>query len=318
MKPALIYTVFGLPGVLATAVIYATLYGSPLTSGYGNLALMFSWQHIPQNAARYLTWFADSQGRLALVGVAALLLPIRVLWPWVSNRRAVWMISGFLALLLLQYLAYRVFEDWSFLRFLLTGWPFVMLGVAAVALALARPQRPLTSLLASAIVVGLGIQGLQHARTSGIFGIWHGHRQSVEIAHVLSKDLPAASVIYSIQHSGTLRYYGGLTTLYVDFLAPDWLDRSVAWLHTRGISAYLLLEDAEVDIFKKRFTGQSIADTLDTRLALLYGPTTRLYDLNGPLHPTPRVIGVGNMRALRSAPPDLRAFDPQLGPVRLP
>ena len=186
------------------------------------------------------------------------------------------MIAGFLSLLLLQYLAYRVFEDWSFLRFLLTGWPFVMLGVAAVALALARPERPLTSLLVSAVVVSLGIQGLQHARTSNLFGIWHEHRRSVEVARLLSKELPATSVIYSLQHSGSLRHYGGLTTLRMDLLAPGWLDRSVAWLRTRGIPATFLLEDGEVELFTQRHAGQSLAGTLDARLALLYdGPTSR-------------------------------------------
>jgi hypothetical protein len=196
-----------------------------------------------------------------------------------------------------------------------------MLGVAAVALALARPERPLTSLIVSAAVVGLGIQSLQHARTSNIFGIWHDHRRSVEVARILSRDFPATSVIYSLQHSGSLRHYGGLTTVRMDLLAPGWLDRSVAWLRTRDIPAYVLLEDGEVELFKQRYAGQSLADSLDARLALLYeGSTTRsrLYDLNGPLHPAPRIVGVGNLKELRSAPPDPRAFDPQLGPIRRP
>ena len=46
IRPALTYTAAVLPGVLATAAIFATLYGSPLTSGYGNLGSMFSWEHI--------------------------------------------------------------------------------------------------------------------------------------------------------------------------------------------------------------------------------------------------------------------------------
>jgi hypothetical protein len=162
----------------------------------------------------------------------------------------------------------------------------------------------------------LGVQGLQHSRTADVFRQWQGHRRSVELAHLLARETPASSVIYTLNHSGTLRYYAGRTTLRPDILSPEWFDRSVEWVRSRGLSAYLLLEDGEIEPFKARYAGQPVVATLDDRLTLIYAYASknpyRLYDLTGPAHQTPRVFEVGDLHQLRSALPDPRAFDPQL------
>jgi hypothetical protein len=212
-----------------------------------------------------------------------------------------------------------VFDEWTYLRFLLVAWPFVMLGISTVALLVARADRPLAALAASALVVLLGIQGLHHARVAGVFLIWADHRRPVDMAMRLREELPAGSVVYSLHHSGSLRHYGGLTTIRTDVLDADWLDRSASWLSERGHAAFLLLEDWEVEPFKARFAGQSLADTLDRRLAIVDGPEqrTRLYDLNvlvGARPAAPRIADPANPRLLRSARPDRGAFAPQLSP----
>jgi len=91
----------------------------------------------------------------------------------------------------------------------------------------------------------------------------------------------------------------------------------VAWFQSRGITAYLAVEDPEIKTFKKRFAGQAIADTLDARLVLVYGREEpyRLYDLTRLSQTAPLQVEVGDLRALRSAPPDPGAFEPQLGAV---
>jgi hypothetical protein len=317
LRTPLLYSVCTAPGILITAAVYQALFGSPLKSGYGDLSGFFAWQHVLPNARLYLGWFVESQGRLAVAGLVAVVLPIRFLWPWVANRRALWMILGCLSVLVAQYLAYLVFDGWLFLRFLLTCWPFVMLGIAAAALALARSPRPVVRLLVSAAILALGVQGLQHSRTTQVFQQWHGHRRSVDFAHVIARETPVASVIYTVGSSGTLRHYGGRTTLRTDILDAGWLDRSVDWLRSRGYPVYLVLEDWEVEPFKQRYRGQALADTLDERLTLVYASVHpyRLYDLTGIVRSAPRFFEIGDLHALRSALPDPHAFDAQLGGI---
>jgi hypothetical protein len=200
---------------------------------------------------------------------------------------------------------------------MLTCWPFIMLGIAAVALALARSSRPVVRLLVTAAILALGVQGLQHTRTNHIFQEWHGHRRSVDFAHVLARETPPASVFYTLNFSGTLRHYGGRTTLRTDILDAAWLDRSVEWLRSRGYPVYLVLEDWEVEPFKQRYRGQTLADTLDDRLTLVYASANpyRVYDLTSVARASPRFFEIGDLHALRSAPPDPHAFDAQLGGV---
>jgi hypothetical protein len=190
-----------------------------------------------------------------------------------------------------------------------------MLGVAAMAMLIMRPEKPIATLLVSATILALGVQGLQHARTSHVFREWHGHRRHVDFARVLARETPPASVFYTLNFSGTLRHYTGRTTLLTDILDADWLDRSVEWLRSRGFAVYLVLEDVDVESFKKRFAGQAIARALDQKLTLVYASVNPyyVYDLNGTAPATPRFVEVGDLHALRSAPPNPGAFDPQLG-----
>ena len=315
IRHALVFAGCAAPGIVATAALYQFLFGSPTTSGYGDVSWMFSGQHVLPNIRNYFTWFLESHSRVTVVGIVALLLPTRWIWPWVRERSALLMVLACLATIVVQYLFYLEFDAGQFLRFMLTCWPFIMLGVATMALLVWRSYGPVASFAAAVVIVALGVQGIQHLRTTGAFRLWHSQRRPVEFARIVTRETPASTVFYTVSQSGTLRYYAGRTTLYTDSLAPDWLDRSVAWFQSRGITAYLAVEDPEIKTFQKRFAGQAIADTLDARLVLVYGREEpyRLYDLTRLSQSAPLQIEVGDLRPLRSAPPDPGAFEPQLG-----
>jgi hypothetical protein len=87
-----------------------------------------------------------------------------------------------------------------------------------------------------------------------------------------------------MQHSGGLRYYGGRMTLRYDNLERDWLDRAVAWLASRGVQSYLLVEDWELPEFRRRFSGQARLGQLDLPPIFNYeGPANIiLFDLTRP------------------------------------
>jgi hypothetical protein len=303
-----VYAATASPGVIGTAAVYASLYGSPFLSGYGGLGGMFDWANVRPNVRNYLTWFIESQTVVPIAGAAALVAPARPLWPWVRDRRVLAVIVLFVAFVIVQYVTYLVFDTWWFLRFFLPCWPFLMIGLSSVALALARPSRPAVSLLVWWGVLALGAWGVHEARDRGAFEAWRGERRYVDVARVVAGATPDNSVIYTLLHSGSLRYYGSRLTLRSDILHPEWLDRSAGWLASRGVRAYLLLEEWEVADFKKRYAGQDLAAELDSRLALVYrGPSVlHLYDLNGTPPATPRVVPGADMRALRSVPPSPR------------
>ena len=153
-----------------------------------------------------------------------------------------------------------------------------MLGVAAAAKFVTRSGKPMAILLVSATILVLGVQGLQHARTTHLFRIWHDHRRSVDFVRVLARETPPSSVFYTLNHSGTLRHYGGRTTIRTDILDAEWLDRSVAWLQSRGFPAYLVLEDWEVESFKQRYASLKSLPGRSTRevhAGLRWVPTGR-------------------------------------------
>ena len=65
------------------------------------------WSRIGPNLRNYLGWFAESQTPVALLGVAALVVPVRRLWPTVPDRAIFIVIGGYLAALWLQYARLR-------------------------------------------------------------------------------------------------------------------------------------------------------------------------------------------------------------------
>ena len=113
---------------VAVLLIQRHFYGSPFASGYGGLGEIFAAEHVAPNAARYLHLaraVADAARRAGAGGAV---------------RAAAGLCAGvclaFCAVTLAAYLPYLVFEDWSYVRFLLPAIPVLivlMLGTLAAA-----------------------------------------------------------------------------------------------------------------------------------------------------------------------------------------
>ena len=307
-----------MPGLLMTAVIYQRWYGTPFSSGYGDVGTIFDLQRVVVNARNYFGWYLESQGPLAIIGILALVLPVRQVWPWVVDRRFFIVIWAFLGFVILQFLAYLVFDGWWFLRFFLVCWPFLMLGTAAAAVGLLRQARPALSLVVAVVIVVSGVSSIRQSAKRNIFITWRDARLSVDAARAVAEATPVGSVIYTLNHSGSLRFYGGRMTLRPDLLAPEWLDRSVEWFRTRGAQAYLMIEAGFVPQFKREHVGQTVAEDLDKRLVLNYGDLFHLYDLSSTPQAAPRKMMPADLHALRSREPVSDAFEPRLGQLRSP
>src|SRR6185436_11366098 len=82
-------------------------YGGVFASGYGDAGTLFALDRVGQNLARYPVWLLETQTPLVLLAIAA---------PWVLRRdparaRMAWISLAAVALLVLTYLIYTVFDD---------------------------------------------------------------------------------------------------------------------------------------------------------------------------------------------------------------
>ena len=269
-------------GVAAAASLNWAINGSPFMSGYGTLSDVHDWSHVAPNLKNYTTWFVEAQTPLALLGMVALLLPLRRFWPAVPHRTTIWCLAAFVAGIWIDYFFWGVFETGLYLRFLLSTWPFIMIGLAMVVLAPTRAGnrfvRRLEWVTGILVLSFLGLRGISRAEAAGFFTHHDGESKYVTAALEVRRLTPENSVVFSMQHSGSLRYYGGRMSLRYDKLPTDWLTRSVAFLSSRGAHPYLLLEDWERERFEGLFPGDATAAVVRSAPMLRYRGVS-LFDL---------------------------------------
>jgi len=272
-----------LPGILFIAVFNAVMNGSPLRSGYGEIGAYFGVTHFWPNAWNYFTWLVESQTPLVLVGIAALLLPAARIWSDARDRRAVSIVAAFALAIWVFYCFYLIFDVWWALRLLLPIWPFLLLGVGAVTVFATRDAPAPRQIVTAALLVFLGAHTLGIAADREAFRLWEGDRHYPSIGRLVRETTEPNSVILSVLHSGSTRYYGGRVTIRYDWLDPQWFDRAVEWLLARDVHPYLLVEEAELEAVKARFSGQRTLRRLDDQPVFLHtgqGPgTVALFDL---------------------------------------
>jgi 4-amino-4-deoxy-L-arabinose transferase-like glycosyltransferase len=293
-------------GVIASAafiaIMNARLYGSPLRSGYGDLGPLFSASNVGINAHRYLSWLVASQTPLIVIGLAAVVWPARQIWPEVRDRTIFWVAGACVVGLWIFYLFYLPFDEWWFLRFLLISWPFIMLGLAAVIVAVAR-WSPVGLIVCTVLVVLLGIREFNDSRIRGAFGLWRSDREFVAAALATRETISPTSVVFSQLHSGSVRYYGGRMTIEYVWMDEAWLDRAIAWLDAHGAPSFALLSREEVGDFKARFSGSATVARLDAHPVFEFQETgLALYALSTPFSGPTQALQF-NPHALRSVPP---------------
>jgi hypothetical protein len=273
------------PAIAATALLNRHWYGSPLGNGYAPLDELFAWSNVPLNLAHYTRVFVETQTPFALLGVGALLVP-RI---WAGHPDRPW-IAGLFAASFAgiwgEYLAYQHFDYWFILRLLLPVWPFVMLAMAmAMTWPVRATGRRLVALAVAVAGLALGAHTLRGAADRNAFGLQRDERRYPAVAALVRARTNRNAVVFSMQHSGTLRYYGARTTVQYMHFDAEWLDRAVAWFDERGAQSYALLEDWEVPVFRERFGPANVLGRLEAQPVLRYGGGSGrifLYDLRQP------------------------------------
>ena len=266
---------------VATAVIYWVTYGTPFESGYGETAYYFALSHIGPNVRNYVQWFNESHTPLGFLGLIALALPVKSVWPDLPERSPIVLFALITAAVIGEFLIYLVMDNSSYLRFFLVCYPFIMIGLASTAMALARVHPRAGPVLATAllaIVIGNGIRISAEWRVfdQGLF-----EAKYADVAAHVRSATPENSVVLAMQHSGSLRYFAGRVTLRWDILKDDRLDQAVDWLAGRGVHTYALFDTYEQTEAVKRFAGQRLAAVLDGPPVFRFGNKV-FYDLGLP------------------------------------
>ena len=285
------FAIAALPGCTIVAAVNTWLFGSPLSSGYGDLGPLFSLANVPATFRSYGRSLLETQTPLVVAGVIALLLAPRAIWPTAAARAGARLLAAVFLVTWAVYAAYSPFDAWWFLRFLLPAWPAMFVGTAAVVawglagIGIRAPAAAMAGMLA------LGLYGLAVTTHRGVFPHDEGERRYATIARLVEARTESSAMILASMHAGPVRYYAGRATMRFDLLDPAWLDRSVEWLRERDRHPYALVEDWEMPAFARRFSAGNRLGDLQLAPVLAYraygvGGTVYLFDLLRPDGPT--------------------------------
>jgi hypothetical protein len=261
LRSGVVYALWCAPGCLAVAALQQAFYGSPLASGYGTYEALFSVDHVRPNLTRYISWLWGAHTPAVLL---ALIAPVMLPGALTTLLFALFIVN------LALFLPYVVFNDWSFLRFLLPTLPFVMVLIAAVldavtvrllrtGLAPGEPRRRLHAAVALVpVVLALAAVFIQQARARHAFDLQAMEARFATAGRFVAQRLPANAVVITGYQSGSVPFYSGRRTLAWPAMDPAWLDRSVAFMRDKGFEPYLLFERWEEQEFRSRFAASPL------------------------------------------------------------
>jgi hypothetical protein len=250
-----------LPLVVLVAGVNHDLYGSFLTSGYGDASVIYKWQYLRPNLERYPRWLWESQGPYVFVFLLAAALARD---PKTDGRMRRWFLLAFIAAVFACYLFYRPFDDWWYLRFVIPAMPVMfVLSVDAITRVVRRFGPVVAAIGALAFTALSFSHAIAYARRHTIFEIGEGEQKYADVGRYLARELTPGTVVISGLHSGNIRLYAQLQTLRVDLLDGAWLDRAIDHLKSVGPPPYLVLEDSEIRNFRQRFANQRAAALVD-------------------------------------------------------
>ena len=220
---------FSVPVVVAgilIAYLQWRLFGSPLESGHGTAAALYSPSSFGTNAVAYTRWLLDTHGPWLL------LAPLAVFVVRVRSMR--WLLV-FAALVVLAYLIYGTFEVWTYLRFLLPAIAIAMVAATAIATRLIAAL-PASIRGAAAVVLALLLAAgnINAAQAHGVFQLGRRDGRALVVGHYLEAAAPARAVFVAGEESGALRYYTGRSIIRWDVLSAEALDSAVERLRGRG------------------------------------------------------------------------------------
>jgi hypothetical protein len=246
---------FLLPVAAASAMVGALnwyYFASPLESGYGALANLYSLDFIAPNLRQYGRWTVMLHTPLLFVGTCA---PLLARGERGHRWRTALVTLGCPLMLMATYMPFLVFNptDWGSMRFLLPAIATLSAGVGLVAVTLVSRARSRVAVVAAGLVTAaVAAHGWTFAVEKGVFRQRIGDARfarAVEVAH----SLPQPSVFISNSHSGTLRFYTGRDILRFEAIGVAELDIAMDHLTRKGYHLFFIGDEFELDQFRTAF-----------------------------------------------------------------
>lgn len=259
--------VFALPVAMA-AIVLAYLqwqwYGSPVQSGYGATDQLFSLGNIVPNIGRYSRWWLAT-APATLVGVLGV---IRL-----RSNRIAHALAAFAILVTAAYLIYAVFDEWSYLRFLLPAVATAAI-FASVALATWIERWPITVRVPLLFVVLLGLTAysIWITRTFDTFALRGQSARVATVGEYINANLPPTAVLMAGEQSGSMRYYTRRSIIRWEAASPQAMSVVLPKLQQLERPIFIVLDAWEEPLFRAKL---SPAVPLDWPPMLVAGATHR-------------------------------------------
>jgi hypothetical protein len=240
-----------LVAIACLAALFSVWTGSPSNSGYGDTSDLFQLSRVWTNLQHYVTWFWQSQPAWVLLLLVPFVPPFR----HGLRSDAIAACMTLIALTLVSYLTYRVYDAWWYLRFLMPAFGALAVLAAAGVVAIARTVPQPFGRLAAALALYLTLLStISYASGKAIFGgLREGERRYLDIAEFAAEHMPTSAAIFSMQHSGSLRFYSGRLTLRYDWVQPEWASKVPAAVERAGYHPYLIVDDWEIPEVRRYF-----------------------------------------------------------------
>jgi hypothetical protein len=165
----------------------------------------------------------------------------------------------------LFYCFYNVYDYWWYTRFLLPGYPALVLGVLLIARDLPELLRKSVSeskrarlkwvVLIIMVAVTLSHEW-RYINKFGVFGIGIGEEAYQTSCRWADQQLPSKSLIASMQMSGALKVYTDRPIVRWDAVTPEKWPEVKKRAAERGYQWYALLTHFEVEEARKRMGGR--------------------------------------------------------------
>ena len=246
---AVLFCLSVVPVALAIGALNAAWYGSPFASGYGRGADLYSTASVWPNLQRYPVWLWRSQSPWILLAGFSLVGLVRPS----PGRRAIRVAWILFATTVLCYIAYAPFEEWWYLRFLLPGLgAFFALVATGLLTVTRRIPSPWGGAVVFVVVLLIARHAVGYAEAHDVFRVKGDEYRYAEVGDFINRALPGNAVVFALQHSGSIRFYGGRLTLRYDFVGEH-PERAAADLERLELHPYLAIDDFEIPQVYREF-----------------------------------------------------------------
>jgi 4-amino-4-deoxy-L-arabinose transferase-like glycosyltransferase len=252
MRTWVAFAVGALPSVITVVILQNAMYGGPLTSGYGDLSLLFRLEHVWPNLQRYPLWLIQTETPIVLVAVAA---------PWLTDdsltrRRVLWLLAYIVAVFSC-YIPYEVFDAWWFLRFLLPAYPALLVLTSSALVWSFERRRSWWRIAPYAAAAIVAVVLVRESIRRHAFGLWEFERRFELAGEYVASKLPPNALVIAAQETGSVRFYANRETIAWRALPAETLDTALAFVRAHGYQPYFLIETGEQQEFVDRFESKS-------------------------------------------------------------